>query len=1026
MGVLDGLAAMIGSSLLESMADQIRAETMVDDRTLVLKDGSMMSMISLSGCYRGVGEAEFADMIERMRIGLAAYFSDPGHVIEVNFLRDPVAARRFLERIVNRSRRAARGLSMDIDDLLSERVSNLSRFMVSESCLLTLYTRPQALTAEEARDDVALIRKRTSKVLPMPDAQIPGKFMETLHARHESYVDAVMTSMGSAGQKVDRLSVRQALQEIRAGLIPDSYPHREEWSPILPAWSTEAGEDSHPGQRALIMAPATARQMAMQDYANFGVPGFHLQLADMESFIENSRVVRIGNSVFLSFDMTIAPEVLPDFNDLVTDITEKSRDMPWRSSLRMEAGGVQAQKIKNTILSIISWAAPQHNRRIRDAILLNEDIHGRDDTVVKMRMTFTTWAPAGDMLTLRRNAQTLSGAVKRWGNCGVDGVSGDPLATTLAALPGVTTASTAPVASGPMRDILSMMPFSRQASPWDSGAVLFRTTSGKPWPYQPGSSKQTTWITLLVGTPGSGKSVAMNAINFAAAISPSAGGDEPVLPRIAIIDIGPSSSGLISLIQESLPAKKRHEVMFQKLRMDRSHAINVFDTQLGMRRPLSLERTFLINFLTLICGDGERPPSNAMRGLITATIDRAYEEFADDRNPRRYTRGDILLVDDALAETGFMESHETIWWEVVDHLMRAGRLHEAEIAQRMAVPTLQDLVTASNADQIVSLYGTAMDAETGQGILSSFRRMISEVVRDYPILGSATRYSIGAARIVSMDLMDVTARGAGPAARKQTAIMYMLARQVITRDFFIDESEVVSMVKTGALPPEYKAYHVERARMNLQIPKIICMDEFHRCGSIAAVTDQVLQDAREGRKFNIDIKCASQLIEDFPPQIIEVASSILVCNAGSENSINYMDDMFRLTENEKRIMRYNLTGPSTRGAPLWALFRTKEGQVRQDLVLTLGPTELWAFSTTAEDVAIRAMLYEIVGPRMARQVLAARFPGGSAKAEIEARMVRLEERGERVDDAGRSNIIADLADELKQQAYALSSLEGIS
>lgn len=1025
MKLLDTLAVSIGSGFLESMADQIRVESMVDDRTLTLKDGSLMSMVLLSGAYRSVGEQEFDHLVERLRITLSAYFGEPGHALEVNFMRDPSAARRFLERTVNRSRRAARNLDMDIDDVLNERVNNLSRFMTYENCLLTLYTRPQALSDEEVRDDVASMSRRIKGLPPMPEAQIPGKYMESLHSKHEGFLEAVLTGFGTIGQKADALSVTEVLQEIRAGLRPQTFAAREEWLPALPSWSRERNENMRPGERVLHMAPQTPDQMAGLDFSNFGVPSFHLQLSDMDSFIENSRVVRIGDTNFASFDMTLAPEVLPDFNELVTDITEKSRETPWRSSLRMESGGIQAQKIKNAFLSILVWAAPTHNRRIREAIAMNEEIHGRDDTVVRMRMSFTTWAPAGDMAQLRRNAQVLQGAVKRWGNSGVDSISGDPLATTLSALPGTTTAATAPVASGPMRDVLSMMPLGRQASPWEQGGVLFRTPSGKPWLYQPGSPKQTTWITLLVGTPGSGKSVAMNAINFATALTPSIGGDTPVLPRISITDIGASSAGIISLIQESLPAERRHEVVFQKLRMDKSFAINVFDTQLGMRRPMSSERTFLINFLTLICSDGETPPSSAMRGLITATIDRAYEDFMDDRNARRYTYGDIFAVDKVLEEIGFVHEHDTIWWEVVDALMAAGKLHEAELAQRMAVPTLQDLVSASNAEQVAGLYGNAIDAETSQSILSSFRRMISEVVRDYPILAGTTKYSIGSARIVSMDLKDVTARGAGPAARKQTAIMYMLARQVMTRDFFLDEVEVKSMVTGGDLPALYQDFHVERARMNIQTPKIICMDEFHRCGSIESVTEQVLLDAREGRKFNIDIKIASQLITDFPPSIISVASSVIVCNAGSEDSIDYMDEMFKLTENERRIMRYNLTGPSSRGAPVWVLFRTKEGQVRQDLFLTLGPAELWAFSTTAEDVALRTMLYQSIGPKMARRVLASRFPGGSALAEIGARMARREERGERLDEAGRTNIIGDLAEEMKMQSYIISDTQGV-
>lgn len=474
-------------------------------------------------------------------------------------------------------------------------------------------------------------------------------------------------------------------------------------------------------------------------------------------------------------------------------------------------------------------------------------------------------------------------------------------------------------------------------------------------------------------------------------------------------------------MQEALPADRRHEVLFQKLKNDRGYAINIFDTQPGMRKPMSGERTFQINFMSLIMSDGTTPPSGPMRGLISATIDMAYEMLMDHRQPRRYLRDDQPIVDRALDELGFEEQPDTIWWEVVDFLMEHGRMAELEIAQRQAVPTISDLVTASQQDQVRSIYGDAKDPATGQSVLSSFQRVISEIVRDYPILSTFTRYSIGSARVVSMDLMDVTARGSGADAKKQTSIMYMLARQVMTRDFFIDPEEIQSMVQRGDIPQLYEEYHVKKAIQTKNMPKILCMDEYHRCGSIEAVNDQLLQDAREGRKFNVDIRVASQLIEDFPKAIIEVATALIVCNAGSENSITYMDEMFRLTENEKAILRHNLNGPSSRGAPLWTLFKTKGyGQVRQELLLTLGPAELWAFSTTADDVALRSELYKQIGPKATRQVLAARYKGGSAKADIETRMARLEEMGERGMGSGRGDVIGDLVQELKEQSFIMN------
>jgi intracellular multiplication protein IcmB len=513
----------------------------------------------------------------------------------------------------------------------------------------------------------------------------------------------------------------------------------------------------------------------------------------------------------------------------------------------------------------------------------------------------------------------------------------------------------------------------------------------------------------------------MNALNFASAISPNlAGGKDAILPRISIIDIGYSSSGLVSLLQESLPAHRRHEVVFRRLRMDRSNSINVFDTQLGMRRPLAAERQFLINFMNLICANGNQAPSGAMVGLISAAIDQIYDDFSDSREPRPYMPDDESLVDKALDEIGFESNDTTIWWEVVDILMAKGYIYEAEIAQRHAVPTVSDLVSASQSDQIVSLYGETINPETNEPLISSFQRMISEIVRDYPILSSHTRFSVGSSRIVALDLQDVTAKGTGTQALKKTSLMYMVARQVMTRSYFLDECEIISFHERGFMPEIYLDHHVKAARDNMKIPKIICMDEFHRTGKIHAIVDQVIQDAREGRKYNVDIRIASQFIEDFPISMIEVATGLVVCNAGTENSVSYLDKVYGLSENDRHIMRYNLRGPGKNGAPFWLLMRLKEqGEIRQELNLTLGPAEIWAFSTTSEDVALRSRLYELIGPKMARKILSTRFPAGTAKPDIEARVARFEERGERLDDDAREDLIENFAQELAQQAVLL-------
>lgn len=205
------------------------------------------------------------------------------------------------------------------------------------------------------------------------------------------------------------------------------------------------------------------------------------------------------------------------------------------------------------------------------------------------------------------------------------------------------------------------------------------------------------------------------------------------------------------------------------------------------------------------------------------------------------------------------------------------------------------------------------------------------------------------------------------------------------------------------------------------MPKILGMDEYHRCSKIDAVNEQLMQDGREGRKFQVDIRVASQLIEDFPEPVIKIATGVVAFSVGSESCIDYLDDIFTLSPNDAAILRHNLNGPSSRGAPFWAMFKTKHyKQVRQEMLLTLGPVELWAYSTTASDVALRSALYEQIGPKATRQVLAATFPSGTAKPEIDKRMKRLEEAGERGVTGQSRDVVAGLIKELKERSYIMN------
>jgi intracellular multiplication protein IcmB len=642
--------------------------------------------------------------------------------------------------------------------------------------------------------------------------------------------------------------------------------------------------------------------------------------------------------------------------------------------------------------SVLAFSSSQ-NRLINDSVKLLDYLDlETDDSVIIIRTTASTWVEVSgsredDLKRLRTQVATLSRAIQGWGTIDVTEICGDPFEGAIASLPGITSLSPASKSVASLRDVLKMMPFTRPASPWDVGSLLLRSPDGKPWPYQPGSPLQTTWIDMIYARPGSGKSVLSNALNLGLCIQ----GGIQRLPRIAVVDIGPSSSGLISLIKEALPDDQKHLASYIRFNMSKEYSINPFDTQLGSRTPLPLERSFLINFVSLLATPvGQASAYDGVSDLVGMVVDEAYKALNDEANPNVYTRGIDEAVDKLLDEIKHQVDSKTSWWEVTDALFDAGYVREAGLAQRNAVPLLSDLTSIARSSAVVDLYGK-ITVSTGENLIDAFVRMISSAVREYPVLSRYTQFDIGEARIVSFDL-DEVAKGGGEAADRQTAVMYMLARFIIAKDFYLNKDAVVNMSE------KYLAHHQKRAAEIKEDQKRIVFDEFHRTAKSDAVRDQVIVDMREGRKWRVQVCVISQDLNDFDDQIVKFATSTFIMDAGPEQAIQETTERFGLSKTAQIALRQSVRGPREGGATFLGQFATKAGNHMQLLTLTLGPAELWAFSTTSEDVLVRSALYEAFGPKEARRVLSNLFPSGSASKYIQSKLNK---------EAGNTGVISE-------------------
>lgn len=980
---IDTFFAWLSTSLHQTTEAYCELETADSNTCLTTHDGSLISILEIGGVRALVGQEEFERLVEGMTNSLQIAMGRDGHALQVFFSHDKLSVSREIAKNYEPAKITAERLRLELDDLFEERCRYLSSYCASEKVYFVLWTRPASLTSEQlkmANKEKSAMLKNT-KAPPFKNSQTIFAAISALRDSHGAFVRSVVNDLDSLNIDATLLEVHDAVHAIRMSADPEFTD--EDWRATLPGDRIPVREfNGFEGDPSDLLWIPLAKQVMPRD-------GEALDL----------RTIRLGDKLYSSVFIDLFPKDIKNFMALFNRILPSH--VPWRISFFLESEGLPTIKLKGALTSVLSFTS-QENRLISNSVNLLKYLNiNTDETIVRLRVCATTWAPEGKLPLLRRRASELAKAIQGWGSTEVSEVCGDPFAGVVSSMLSMTSRSVAVPAVAPLSHVVSILPIARPSSPWQKGALLFRTPDGKVWPFQPGSTRQTTWIDLIYARPGSGKSVLSNALNLALTLQ----GGLQRLPRISIIDIGPSSSGLISLLQEALPRSQRHLVSYQRLRMTTDYAINPFDTQLGCRFPTALERSFLVNFLTLLATPlGATHPYDGIPDLAGMVVDELYKSLADDGNAYAYTSGVEELIDGILEEMGFVLDAKTTWWEVTDALFVAGFEHEAMLAQRYAMPLLSDAASICRIPAIEDLYEKII-APTGESLLNAFGRMISSAVREYPLLSRVTAFDLGDARIVSLDLDEVAKTG-GDAADRQTAVMYMLARYVLGKNYYLTEAIL------NDIPDQYREYHSQRIFEIKEDPKRIVYDEFHRTAKSQAVRDQVLIDMREGRKWKVQISLLSQSVEDFDSVMIEFATAIYVMDAGPNQAIQKTCKIFGFSETAKTALRTRVHGPREGGATFIAQYSTKEGINVQLLTLTLGPIELWAFSTTSEDVQVRNELYQRIGPREARRVLATLFPSGSVAKVLEERLYNMKEEHGLINDEVKAGIIGGLVTDI--------------
>ena len=444
-GLTDGLAKLAGEIANPSLKEMIPLEAIEDNRTLCLKDGTLASMIWLRSKNDTGEEISAIDSLSGLRFCFIPFLKHHQHSFEVSFVRNPEPHRVKLELERKIKREKCLQMGLDLEDLLEEQCRFQAEDLTEETIILTLYTWSR------------MVKRRKHHGSGEDQGSDTVQHEYDSYERHIAMADCLARDLITRGYVINQLNVDQYLHHVRMGLYPQQIPKAIRWF-------------EHPEH---IENHVRRYRNSLDD-----------ELSREDVHILDNDLVKIGDHLFGGFDITLFPEFIAPFNELIRSVADSHPEIPFRCSFKFDGIKPNVMKVKEQYVKFFGFTNPLRHKNIRSAFEQLKEDEGNTEDLIRLRIGFATWFASTEIKQFRQNLIFLRNSTEQWGNITTDRNSGDPLSTMLCTVPGLGPFSTAPEVLVPLGEALKMFPLVRQTSPWTRGEIMFRSTDGVAWPYQ--------------------------------------------------------------------------------------------------------------------------------------------------------------------------------------------------------------------------------------------------------------------------------------------------------------------------------------------------------------------------------------------------------------------------------------------------------------------------------------------------------------------------------------------------------------
>lgn len=996
--------------------DYCDIETIDGYSTIVMQNNSMMTFVKYDGLLSTIMPEVFVDMIEGISNELNALMKHNGYKIACVFRKD-LDAQSSLKKTELQQKQTTRNLNLSLDDLIEENTEVYRNSVYDEEVYFALITQPSVM--DKVEQDSAAEQRMSINAPAMPTSQNILAPIEVLRSKHSSFVEKFMAAISNKDYyvKADIVNCLTGLAMVRHQIMPDRSD--KNWLPSVAIGVDAAAKMGYPDYHTPICWPINSNP---DDLSYLFPPSLPKQIMSSGIRVIGSKegvppfTVATGGRLFSSVVMNIPPSQPSIFNALFNAFNQSSsidadgnaRTMPWSITYMISGDGMAGSAIKAMLKDVFARVPPSTNENLQAAYNQLSHIKRDDTAIVGFQISAMTWVedtPDGRR-KLRNRKTRLFHIMESWGGMNVIENLGDPILAFQSNILGLSDNHHGPKGAAPLARAIELLPLTRPASPFDSGTVLQKTLDGKLMRYEKFSSNQNTWVSCAVGTPGSGKSVYMNNMLTETCMMPGL----ERLPLITIIDKGISSTGFINLISDALPNNMKSLAVSKKLRKTKEYAINPFDIKVGLTKPLESEKNQMVSFLTALLTPAEKSsPYASTQAFVNYLIERVFEMVQENTtagDPKMYVYGYNKELDSIIDAYNIIEFKET---KIVNQdgttsttidrenfekisafgLTRALHLEgekyasgsdpridlwrARDLAHRTAMPILPDVVSILNDAVTASIYKN--EIETGETMIDFAQRTISEVSSIYPCFSNFTQFDVDSARIVALDLQEVLDKN----NRWQSSLFLQIARMIGVKKLSLTEDDLLG----GRIPDIYHTYYRSQLRNLESDRKVLAIDEMHNAKGDKALMKLLETDAREGRKWGLELMFASQNLTDFDfgegedrVQLLSYVTNLVIASEPKANDLDSFTKYF--TSNPAVLSDLSRIGLSREGLTFMSYIVAKTNSYCSLITTSVGDKRLWSLTTDQDDRLIRTLMIKIAGNRtLAIAALAYYFPGGA-------------------------------------------------